>query len=68
MVSGARECWLDCVVDGPGHGEEEGEAPDENQLPVAVPELGPGVERRGDDLIPVHRDGRHCEGGDKHGD
>ena len=26
------------------------------------------VERGGDDLVPVHRDGRHGEGGDKHGD
>ena len=68
MVSGACECWLDSVVHGPGHGEQEGEAPDENQLPVSVPELGPGVEWRGDDLVPVHRDGRHREGGDEHGD
>ena len=68
MVSCASKGWLDGVVDGPGDGEKKGQTPDEDQLPVAVPELCPGVERGGDDLVPVHRDGRHRERGDEHRD
>ena len=68
MESGAGEGRFDGVVDGPGDGEEDGQTPDESQLPVAVPELGPDVEGRGDDLVPVHGDGRHRERGDEHGD
>ena len=38
------------MIESPGEGEEEGEAPDEGQPPVAVTELGPDMERGGDHL------------------
>ena len=39
------------MIESPGEGEEEGEAPDEGQPPVAVTELGPDMERGGDHLV-----------------
>ena len=38
------------MIESPGEGEEEGEAPDDGQPPVAVTELGPDMERGGDHL------------------
>ena len=56
------------MVESPGEREEEGEAPDEGQPPVAVTELRPDVEGSGDDLVPVYGDGCHRVGRDKHRD
>ena len=48
----AGEDWLDSVVHSPGGGEGQGDAPDEGQLPVAITELCPDMERGGDDMVP----------------
>ena len=52
VKSSTGENRLDRVIDSPGGGQAQGQAPDEDQLPVPIPELCSHMERSGDDVIP----------------
>ena len=54
---------LDGVVHGPGGGQAQGQAPDQDQLPVAITELCPHMERSGDDVVPGGPDHDQVQGG-----